>query len=127
MKIEIIKQANDENVYYKIDEEIKKLNFNNIKDLAKTFLDKKKNGEEINFEVVPQSNELMLYKTTLENIINSVCNDSDLLELYKENNNTDTDDNSDSNDSDNIQEEIDVDNEDSLSSNEEIPVVTDEL
>lgn len=85
MKIEILKKDNDENIYYKIGEEIKKLNFNNIKEISKTFLDLKKNGEKTEYKVTIQNPELALYKTTLENIINSICSDDELLELYKEN------------------------------------------
>ena len=85
MKIEILKKDNDDNIYYKIDEEIKKLNFNNIKEISMAFLDLKKNGEKTEYEVISSNPELALYKTTLENIINSIFNDEELLELYKEN------------------------------------------
>lgn len=85
MKIEILKKDNDDNIYYKIGEEIKKLNFNNIKEISKSFLDLKKNGEKTEYEVTSNNPELALYKTTLENIINSICSDDELLELYKEN------------------------------------------
>ena len=85
MKIEILKKDNDDNIYYKIGEEIKKLNFNNIKEISMAFLDLKKNGEKTEYEVISSNPELALYKTTLENIINSICSDEELLELYKEN------------------------------------------
>ena len=87
MKINIIKKENDENIYYKLNGETKKLNFDNIKEISKMFLENKKDGKKIEYDVTTDMPELNLYKTTLENIIKSVCDDEELLELYKENSN----------------------------------------
>ena len=88
MKINIIKKENDENIYYELNGETKKLNFDNIKEISKLFLKEKKDGKKIEYEVTTAMPELNLYKTTLENIIKSICDDEELLELYKENSNS---------------------------------------
>ena len=87
MKINILKKENDENIYYELNGETKKLNFDNIKDISKMFLEEKKKGQKIEYEVTTDMSELYLYKTTLDNIIKSICDDEELLELYKENSN----------------------------------------
>ena len=72
MKIEIFKKENDENIYFSYDG--KKdiiLNFDNLKELSKLILDKKKNGETIECEI-EANNELSLYKSTVEEIVKSI-------------------------------------------------------
>ena len=86
MKIEIYKKENDENVYYKIDNlNERRLNFDNIKEISKAFLDKKKSNESTEYEISVKSSDLELYKTTLSDVINSILDDEELLKLYSEN------------------------------------------
>lgn len=84
MKIEIYKKANDENIYfsYETGREII-LNFENLKDLSKLFLEKKKKGEDLTYTVNAEA-ELSLYKTTIEDVLKEICNDEDLFSLYKD-------------------------------------------
>lgn len=84
MKIEIYKKENDENIYcsYEASKDIV-LNFENIKKLAKSFMDKKINGEDVSYEV-NSSKELILYKNTIEDIIKNLLEDEELIKLYTE-------------------------------------------
>lgn len=84
MKIEIYKKDNDENVYfsYESGNEII-LNFENLKDLSKLFLEKKKKGEDLTYAVDAEA-ELSLYKTTMEDVLKEICTDEDLYLLYKD-------------------------------------------
>lgn len=82
MKIIIYK--NREQILFKVnDNEDMNLNFENIKKLSKEFLEKKKNGESTEFNIDAGS-DMTLYKNTLENILNSILEDEQLFELYKE-------------------------------------------
>ena len=82
MKIIIYK--NREQILFKVnDNEDMNLNFENIKKLSKEFLEKKKNGESTAFNIDAGS-DMTLYKNTLENILNSILEDEQLFELYKE-------------------------------------------
>lgn len=85
MKIEIYKKSNDENVYFSYEEKIDLvLNFENIKNFSKIILNNKKDGEDVKYEVTSDTS-LVLYKTTLEDVINSIINDEELFNLYKDN------------------------------------------
>lgn len=83
MKINLFKKENDDNIYYTIEgiEGEKVLNFENIKDIAKTVL-MSKVLEDNNHEVVVSENSLDLYKATLESVIKSVNDDDELYELF---------------------------------------------
>ena len=84
MKIEIYKKANDENVYFSyLDEKDIVLNFDNLKNLSQLFLEKKKKEEDLSYEV-SAATELALYKSTVEDVLNEICNDEDLFQLYKD-------------------------------------------
>lgn len=84
MKIEIYKKANDENIYFSYEEGRETiLNFENLKDLSKLFLEKKKKGEDLTYTVNAEA-ELSLYKTTIEDVLKEICNDEDLFLLYKD-------------------------------------------
>ena len=89
MKIEIYKKENDENIYcsYEGNKDII-LNFENIKTLAKLFLDRKISGEDTSYEV-NSSTELILYKNNIDDIIKNLLEDEQLINLYKENKNED--------------------------------------
>lgn len=92
MKIQIYKKDNEENVYYKLEgNKEQKLNFENIKEISKSFLDMKRKGEPIKYEINIATSDLELYKTTLENVINSILVDDDLLKLYNETQNNEED------------------------------------
>lgn len=85
MKIEIYKKDNDENIYYSYNEQNDLiLNFENLKELSKYILDEKINNRTISCEVTCETN-LILYKSTVEEIIKSVNEDTELFELYKQN------------------------------------------
>lgn len=89
MKIKIYKKDNDENVYYTVDDKDEnRLNFENIKQISKVFLKKKSEEGDTKYEITVVSSELELYKTTLENVINSILEDEELLKLYIENQST---------------------------------------
>ena len=85
MKIEIYKKANDENIYcsYEKNKDVI-LNFENIKKIAKLFLDKKANDEDTSYEI-DSSKELILYKNTIGDVIQSLLEDEELINLYKDN------------------------------------------
>ena len=85
MKIEIYKKEKDENIYcsYEKNKDVI-LNFENIKKIAKLFLDKKVNGEDTSYEV-DSSNELILYRNTIKDVIKSLLDDDELINLYKDN------------------------------------------
>ena len=91
MKIEIYKKENDETVYCAIDEsDERRLNFDNIKEISKMFLEKKRRNDSTEYDIIAKSNDLELYKTTLIDVINSVLDDEELLKLYSENNKENT-------------------------------------
>ena len=82
MKIEIYKKDNDENVYFSYDENKDViLNFENLKNIAKLFLDKKLNNDDITYEINCDS-ELILYKNTFDDVIKGVLEDTELIHLY---------------------------------------------
>lgn len=84
MKIEIYKKQNDENIYFSYSEEKDVvLSFDNLKKLSQLFLEKKKNGEDLSYEINATA-ELTLYKSTVEDVLNEICNDEDLFQLYKD-------------------------------------------
>lgn len=84
MKIEIFKKPNDENIYFSYESEKEiVLNFENLKNLSKIFLEKKKKGEDLTY-TVESAGELSLYKNTIEDVLNDICQDEDLYELYKD-------------------------------------------
>lgn len=85
MKIEIYKKEKDENIYcsYEKNKDVI-LNFENIKKIAKLFLDKKVNGEDTSYEV-DSSKELILYRNTIKDVIKSLLDDEELINLYKDN------------------------------------------
>lgn len=83
MKIYLQKKENDETVYYQYEtEDLKILNFENIKIIASRLLYMKSQGQSINIDVSVSNSVLNLYKTTLENVLKSVDEDSDLFKLY---------------------------------------------
>jgi hypothetical protein len=84
MKIEIFKKEHDENIYFSYEDcKDNILNFDNLKELSKLILEKKKNKESIKFEI-DADKELSLYKSTVEEIVNSIDEDKELLNLYIE-------------------------------------------
>lgn len=84
MKIEIFKKENDENIYFSYENcEDNILNFDNLKELSRLILEKKKNSESIKCEI-DADNELSLYKSTVEEIVNNINEDQELLNLYIE-------------------------------------------
>lgn len=84
MKIEIFKKENDENIFFSYeDKEAEILNFDNLKELSKLILEKKKNKESIKCEIKAE-NELSLYKSTVADIVKSIDEDDELLRLYVE-------------------------------------------
>lgn len=83
MKIKIYKKGNDENIYVSYNDKEKILNFNNLKELSKIFLEKSINNEDISYSFDCIS-ELDLYKNTVNDVIKSVIEDEDLKNLYKE-------------------------------------------
>lgn len=87
MKIYIFKKENDEEIYYKINDEQNEntLNFDKIKDLSKISLDNLDLENEFNFNIEVQDASLDIYKTTLEEIFKSIKDDEELQQLYKEN------------------------------------------
>ena len=85
MKIEIYKKENDENVYFSYNDKTDIiLNFDNLKELSKVILDKKKNGETFEYEIEVNDSELSLYKSTVNEIVKSINEDEELLHLYIE-------------------------------------------
>lgn len=87
MKIQLFKKENDESVYYKFNtEEEKVLNFENIKSLATNVLNNKSQDHPNEIEVEISDTSLELYKTTLENVLKSIDEDEELLELFKNQN-----------------------------------------
>ena len=74
MKIEIYKKENDENIYVNYNDKEKILNFDNLKELSKIFLEKSINNEDTSysFDCIP---ELNLYKNTVDDVIKSVIED----------------------------------------------------
>ena len=86
MKIEIYKKENDENIYVKYNDKEKILNFDNLKELSKIFLEKSINNEDTSysFDCIP---ELNLYKNTVDDVIKSVIEDEELKNLYREHKN----------------------------------------
>lgn len=84
MKIEIYKKEADENIYFSYENKNDNiLNFDNLKELSKVILEKKKNNEAIECEI-NADNELSLYKSTVEEIVKSIDEDQELLNLYIE-------------------------------------------
>lgn len=84
MKIEIYKKEADENIYFSYENKNDNiLNFDNLKELSKVILEKKKNNEVIECEI-NADNELSLYKSTVEEIVKSIDEDQELLNLYIE-------------------------------------------
>jgi len=83
MKITITKKENDENIYFEFDKNEKILNFENIKGISVSMLDKKIKGETTEYEIITTDSSLNLYKSTLKNIIDNVINDEELIKLYK--------------------------------------------
>lgn len=84
MKIEIYKKDKDENIYFSYNETNDNiLNFENLKTIAKKILEDKKKGKEIVYEVEAKS-DLILYKSTVEDVIKSIAEDEELFNLYKE-------------------------------------------
>lgn len=87
MKIEIYKKENDDNIYHSYgDNKDIILDFENLKNISKLFLDKKLDDADISYEITC-ANDLDLYKNTLDDILNSILNDEDLINLYKEHKN----------------------------------------
>ena len=85
MKIEIYKKENDENVYFSYNDKTDIiLNFDNLKELSKVILDKKKNGETFEYEIEVNDSELSLYKSTVNEIVKSINEEKELLHLYIE-------------------------------------------
>ena len=86
MKIEIYKKENDENIYVNYNDKEKILNFDNLKELSKIFLEKSINNDDTSysFDCNP---ELNLYKNTVDDVIKSVIEDEELKNLYKEHKN----------------------------------------
>lgn len=86
MKIEIYKKENDENIYVNYNDKEKILNFDNLKELSKIFLEKSINNKDTSysFDCIP---ELNLYKNTVDDVIKSVIEDEELKNLYKEHKN----------------------------------------
>jgi hypothetical protein len=83
MKIKIFKKDNDTDVYYKDEQEIEfKLNFDQIKIIAKKIIELKISGQSFDYEIEVKTPDLELYKTTLENVIKSVTDDEELIKIY---------------------------------------------
>lgn len=97
MKIYLYKKENDEEIYYKIDENKDEfiLNFQRIKELSEKILENKLVGDEFKIEVSVNDGGLDIYKTTLDNIFKSIEEDEDLFTLYSENNSEKTEENTD--------------------------------
>lgn len=83
MKIEIYKKENDENIYVNYNDKEKILNFDNLKELSKIFLEKSINNDDTSYSFDCIS-ELNLYKNTVDDVIKSVIEDEELKNLYKE-------------------------------------------
>lgn len=86
MKITIYNKENDENIYFKINDEEsseKKLNFEALKNLSTEFLEFKKTGIGTDY-TIECNNAFDLYKTTLDNVLKSVIEDEELYTLYNE-------------------------------------------
>lgn len=84
MKIEIFKKKDDENIYFSYESyKDNILNFDNLKELSKLILEKKKNNESIECQI-EADNELSLYKSTVEEIVKNIDEDKELLNLYTE-------------------------------------------
>ena len=81
MKIEIYKKEADENIYFSYENKNDNiLNFDNLKELSKVILEKKKNNEVIECEI-NADNELSLYKSTVEEIVKSIDEDQELTTI----------------------------------------------
>lgn len=77
MEISIFKEK--ENIYFSIDGEEKQLmNFDNLVVLSEKVIDIKENFE---YEIKCNDGSLELYKSTIEELINSLLSDTELLEL----------------------------------------------
>lgn len=83
MKIKIFKKDNDTDVYYKDEQENEfKLNFGQIKIIAKKIIELKISGQSFDYEIEVKTPDLELYRTTLENVIKSVTDDEELIKIY---------------------------------------------
>lgn len=83
MKIQIFKKDNDTDVYYKDEQGSEfKLNFDQIKNIAKKFIELKISGQSLDYKIEVETPDLELYKTTLENVIKSVIDDEELVKIY---------------------------------------------
>lgn len=83
MKIKIFKKDNDTDVYYKDEQENEfKLNFDQIKIIAKKIIELKISGQSFDYEIEVKTPDLELYRTTLENVIKSVTDDEELIKIY---------------------------------------------
>ena len=87
MEIKIFKEDNDERIYYSLDGTEKAvLNFENIKLIAKLFIEKKINNSNLTYTINCKDG-LDIYKSTLDQVIQSIIKDDELANLYKEHNN----------------------------------------
>ena len=83
MKITIFKKDNDTDVYYKGEQENEfKLNFDQIKIIAKKIIELKISGQSFDYEIEVKTPDLELYKNTLENVIKSIKDDEELIKIY---------------------------------------------
>ena len=83
MEIKISKQ--DDNILISYDEVNEILNFDSLKKLSKLFLDKKIKNEDVGYSVNIDGNKsLDIYKNTVEEVLDSVIDDTELVDLFKE-------------------------------------------
>ena len=83
MEIKISKQ--DDNILISYDEVNEILNFDSLKKLSKLFLDKKIKNEDVGYSVnIDGNTSLDIYKNTVEEVLDSVIDDTELVDLFKE-------------------------------------------
>lgn len=83
MKIRVLKNDVDEIIFTYENEEYS-MEFNNIKKISKVLLDKIIDEEEFNLDIKAENPDLDLYSSTIERVLNSIKEDSELIELFSE-------------------------------------------